>query len=502
MHRDLKPANIKLTSEGNVKVLDFGLAKGLEWAAAGDPGDSPTLTASATQAGMILGTAGYMSPEQASGKLVDKRTDVWSFGVVLWELLTGKRLFAGETVTQILAEVLCGPIDFECLPRDTPTAIRGLLRRCLEREVKNRLRDIGEARIVLEEVLHGREVEAAISSPRRLPQWIYFACALLAACAVFALLAIRYMRPRPVDSAVERFTISAPEKTRFWGTPGSVGPFAVSPDGLKIAFNTRSPDGKFHLWVRSLDSLAAREIPGIESGTDPSWSPDGKWIGFHSDPGHRLMKVDLAGNPPIFLASGGDFGSSWSEKGVIVFRGLNGWIGPLARVPASGGAPNPATKLEAQETTHIYPWFLPDGRHFLFAAVVDSIFSQTRIRLGSLDSLDSQVLLEANSNAVYAQGRLLFLRQHTLMAQPFDVKRLAFTGEAVPIAENVGSLPCCAFGDFAASAGGTLVYCRTQQVRAPAAFTWLGLTAQARSFPRWVTSKSTVLPIFRLTGRA
>jgi eukaryotic-like serine/threonine-protein kinase len=446
VHRDLKPANVKAPPDGRTKVLDLGLAMVTGPAAAGadaSPADSPTLSMGATQVGLILGTAAYMSPEQASGKRVDKRADIWSFGVVLWELLTGTRLFEGETTSHTLADVLRAPIDVTKLPKETPPALRLLIGRCLERDVKKRLRDIGEARILLDSPL------ALVADPPVAPRaasklpW-----AIAGVLAVWAgALALVHFRETAPEAAVIRTYIPPPEKTtfNFSGSLSSTGPVALSPDGRRMTFSVKSADGSSQLWLRPLDGLTAQPLAGTTDASHPFWSPDSRWIGFFA--GNKLKKIDAAGGPPMTLCDApSGRGGTWNAAGVIVFEPSGSVLG-LESVSAAGGIP---VRLEL-DTLGRWPSFLPDGVHFVYSA-------GEVVRVGALGSHKTTVLLESRTDAVYAQGHLVYLRDDTLMAQPFDTKKLAFTGEAVPVGENVRSIGAQRRGVFSVSQTGLLAF--------------------------------------------
>jgi len=452
VHRDLKPANVKAPPDGRTKVLDLGLAMMSGAAAAGvdaSPADSPTLSMGATQLGLILGTAAYMSPEQASGKRVDKRADIWAFGVVLWEMLTGGQLFhRGETVSHTLADVLRAEIDFAKLPAATPPPVRELLKRCLDRDVQTRLRDIGEARVAIQRWLANPAVvvETAPARPQRSKTaWAVAALAVVAAGA----LALVHFRETPPETPVIRSTILPPENTEWDFITGLALP-ALSPDGRRIVFGARTADGKNPLWVRPLDGLTAQPLAGTDRASFPFWSPDSRFIGFFSE--GKLKKIDASGGPALTLADAPQGrGGSWNQDGAIIFAPRNPF-GPLLRVSASGGA---TSQLSAEGRL---PWFLPDGRHFLFQGSPGD--RSGKILAGSLEGGPVKVVGEqANTNAIYAQGHLLFIRDGTLMAQPFDPNRLATTGEAVPLAEQVQSvLNSRTVGAFSTSASGLLAY--------------------------------------------
>jgi len=462
IHRDLKPANIKVKADGMVKVLDFGLAKAMsEEPSAADINNSPTLSMAATRQGVILGTAAYMSPEQAKGKTADRRADVWAFGVVLFELLTGRQAFQGDDVTEILAAVVMKEPALDALPAKTPPAIRNLVRRCLEKNLRRRLPHIGEARMTIEDVLSGatpaEPVPAAPRKSRERLLVVVAAALFVALVAALTLGALAYFRRAPAQALTMRFFVSLPDS---WILPAAglttTAPLAVSPDGQRVAFLARSKDGRSLLWVRALNTLAAQSLAGTENALRPFWSPDSRFLGFFA--GGKLKKIDISGGPPITLCDVPDgFGGAWSRDGVIVF--VPTVASPVQKVSASGGVPTAATTLGEGESGHRMPFFLPDGRHFLYRAVTATGGSGGPIYVASLDLAQRKMLLNADSsNVLYTQGHLIFLRETTLMAQPFDAERLELTGEVFPIAEQIQTQGNPLAGVFSASENGVLAY--------------------------------------------
>jgi Tol biopolymer transport system component len=441
VHRDLKPANVKVKPDGTVKLLDFGLAKafsGAPAAASSDLANSPTLTIGATQLGVILGTAAYMAPEQAKGKIIDKRADIWAFGVVLYELLTGERLFKGDNVSETLARVLTHEPDLS----HAPAQARKLLRRCLEKDPTNRLRDIGDASGLLEE-----PAALAVSAPRgvALPWTVAGALVVALVAAIWS-----PWRARPPAAPMNQFVILPPEKASFSPDPTSL---AISPDGRQIAFAASGSGRAAALWVRPLDSLAARELAGTEDGTEPFWSPDSRSIGYFAH--GKLQRIAVAGGPAQVLADASfPLGGAWGRGGVIVFAPR---LGALYRIPAAGGAPTLAT-YPGERGVEVWPSFLPDGRHFVFLGAIPRAGS-SNLYVGSLDSKETKPIIRSDWAALYAPpGYLLFLRGSTLMAQAFDASRLAVSGDPTPIAEHVRVGTFERGLAFSVSYAGTLLY--------------------------------------------
>jgi hypothetical protein len=348
IHRDLKPTNVKLTAEGMVKVLDFGLAKALEGGtAASDPENSPTLTLAATQAGVILGTAAYMAPEQARGKAVDRRADIWSFGVVFYEMLTGARLYGEETVSDTLAAVLKVEPDWHALPAEVPPVIRKLLRRCLTKERRERLQAIGDARIEVAECLSAPAGVAGgepaglkpDTAERRREQ---VAWALAVAFLIAAIVStVSYLRKDRAPATVMISEILPPEKAQFNFAP------VLSPDGRTLAFSATDASGKTMLWVRSLDSFVAQPLAGTEGAATPFWSADSRAIGFFSD--DKLKTIETSGGSALVLADGpGGFGGSWNREGTILF--VPGFGGGCIRWQAQAGLRSPLSHWKRPNT--------------------------------------------------------------------------------------------------------------------------------------------------------
>jgi eukaryotic-like serine/threonine-protein kinase len=449
IHRDLKPANIKITPGGQVKILDFGLAKAMgSDTPAANISNSPTISLAATQAGIILGTAAYMSPEQAKGKPVDRRTDIWAFGVVVYEMMTGRRLFSADDVTETIAQVVMKEPDWNALPVGVPPGIRKLLRLCLEKDVKKRRRDAGDVRIDIEEAL--REPKEVAAQPaatlpwRRRLSWIAAGIFVLAIAAMVPVAIIRFREAVTADQSI-RFVITAPENATVLGAPP-----AISPDGKRVAFVVTS-GGKTQLWIRPLNSVIAQPLPGTDNADYPFWSPDSRSIAFAD--GSKLKKIDISGGPAQTLCDipAPMRGGAWNNDGVIVFGVA---VGGLYRVSSSGGAAVILTTLEAGETSHRGPSFLPDGHHFLFYENGKRV-----IYISSLDNAkDRKVLRNSLSTGAYATSAyVLFSQEGTLMAQHLDVDQLQLTGDAFPVAEHVGMYNGTSSA-FSVSSVGTIAY--------------------------------------------
>ena len=460
VHRDLKPANIKITPQGVVKVLDFGLAKATEDPARSDPSNSPTLSIAGTQAGVIMGTAGYMSPEQASGRTVDRRADIWSFGVVLWEMLSGRKLFEGETIMHTLADVVRGEIDLNKLPAEVPPPIRGLIKRCLERDVKRRMQWIGDTRIAIEDYLAnpngGAEApRRAEGRPTSLP-WGIAAVTTLAALAAGLgwFIATRPAPLRPLVQMNMELDPDAPIPPAISGNP-----LAISPDGSRIVVVLRGADGKSLLYTRLLQQSKLVPLAGTENSYSPFFSPDGQWIGFAAD--NKLKKISADGGAAVTICDVAIMrGASWGDDGNIVLA--IGTSFALSRVGAAGGTPAPATKLNQGERTHRWPQVLPGSQTILFTAHSGIDFDNASIDAVSVKSGQRKTLVRGGFNGRFLptgnrKGHLVYMHKGTLFAAPFDPEGLALTGPAVPALENVSSNGY-AGGSFAFSSTGIFLF--------------------------------------------
>lgn len=445
VHRDLKPANVKVLPNGTVKVLDFGLAKTTENSRGNaNLSNSHTLGGMATNAGVILGTAAYMSPEQARGETVDHRSDIFSFGCVLYEMLAGGRAFDGTTVSDLLASILAREPDTSRLPANLSPKVRVLLLRCLSKDAKQRWQAIGDVRFELEHVEDAGVLTAAATPSRQKARlaWIVAGAAALIT-ATLTVPTLRHFRET-----------SPPEMRVEINTPSTSSPleFALSPDGRHIVF-VASGGGPQRLWLRALDKIDAQPIAGTDGASYPFWSADSRSIGFNAS--GKLYRIDLSGGPRQFLANAGiTRGGSWNASGTILFGPSGG--SPLFRMPASGGEPVPVTRLDPpRQFNHRYPQFLPDGNHFLFYAQGES----SGMYLGSLDGKDPKRLTAAETAGAYFKSeQVIFVQLGTLMARRLDIARGELMGDPVILAEAVASDLTLNFSGFSVSADGQVAY--------------------------------------------
>jgi eukaryotic-like serine/threonine-protein kinase len=467
IHRDLKPANIKVREDGTVKVLDFGLAKALDptSGAAEDAMTSPGPGVRATEAGVILGTAAYMSPEQARGRPVDKRTDIWAFGCVLYEMLTGRPVFAGKTMSDLLAAVLTTDPDWTTLPEETPAPIRKLLRRCLEKDRKRRLDSAADARLEIDDVLAAPPGEASVvTRPRPTWQKWSIAAAVLIVVIISAAAAVTMLR----QPAAYPMHFAIP-------VIGEVSQLALSSDGRLLAFVT--PDettSKNILSVQAIGQQQATPLAGTEGASYPFWSPDAAYVGFFAN--GKLMKVRSSGGPAqtIVAVTHSARGASWGSKNIIVYSRIAG--GPLWRVNADGSGASLLTDrlLTPDERSHRWPMFLPDGDRFLFwAGHFSKEGARSGIYLSSLSKRQKAFLVEARSNVGFAQNGYLFYvdEKGGLAMQAFDPDAGHVTGDVRLIAGAVGFQPSLYWGAFAVSASGTVVVNPTSAV-SQSVLTW------------------------------
>ena len=478
IHRDLKPANVKLAPVSGVKVLDFGLAKALAGVPDADASQLPTVTADGTRAGQVMGTAAYMSPEQARGLVVDKRTDIWAFGCVLYEMLAGRRAFEGKTLSDTLVAVLEREPDWSALPDTTSPRLRWLLRRCLEKDARRRWRDIGDAALELTSDVDagaGTSEDAVPPRNRRLWTFVLPAAGLVAlSSAVTTLIVRRPAPPTVVTPAVIRFAIPPPPGNRFGSKVPDVEAtyLAVSPDGSQLAFVATDRAGISRLWLRPLAGLEARALNGTDNAISAFWSPDGRSLAFFAD--GKLKRLNLPDGTPVPLADtpvNVGLSGTWGDSGQLVFGPTQGI--EILTTSTSAVAPQPVVKPDPSrhEAGVSWPWFLPDGRRFLYSARLDD--GKGELRVAELGGA-SESLLAAVSNAQWVDpDYVVFARDGMLLAQRVDLSRARLTGEPFAIANAVDYVIAPVRAAFATSRNGTVVYQSHRDVNRLA---WFGRT--------------------------
>ncbi len=423
VHRDLKPANIKVRQDGTVKVLDFGLAKALEGTPGGGEPAAATLTRYDTRAGVVLGTAAYMAPEQARGESVDRRADIWSFGVVLFEMLAGRRPFAGENASDAIAEVLKSEPAWSALPA-LPAGIERLLRRCLEKNLRQRQQDIADARLDLDDAMRGEPLSPERAKRVTRPERVAWGAALVAVALGAGFASQRLARPGSMSARASFVDID---------TPGTFAPtsFALSPDGRALVFSGSEQEGR-QLFLRSLDTGATRPLPGAQDALHPFWSPDGRSVGFFT--ASRLMVLNLDGGTPVAIAHTlTPGGGTWNQDGTILYVPVDN--AGMFQIPAAGGERKEIVLGTAGRLTR-FPQFLPDGRHFLFYVPAGGD-AEPGVYVGSLDGAESRRLTAADGPARYTAGHLLFVQERSLLAQAFDPASRTLSGTMKQVADRV-----------------------------------------------------------------
>ena len=473
VHRDLKPANVKVTPEGRVKVLDFGLAKAFAGdAATEDLGNSPTLSRAATMQGVILGTPAYMSPEQAQGKPVDKRADIWAFGVVLYEMVSGRRPFQGDGVSETLAAVLKGEPQWNRVP----AKVQGLLHSCLKKDPKQRLHDIADAKLLLEETPWTPErAKSGLRHSRVL--WVLTALAVVAAAALW----VAWRPARPVDRPLMRFSADlGPEAVK-----GTNITAAISPDGTRLAFVARGAAGKEQLATRRLDQAQATVLSGTENAADPFFSPDGQWIGFFAD--GKMKKISVQGGAAVALCDAAfTRGASWGEDGSIIVANFSNPGSGLWRVPAAGGTSQAITKPgEKGEVVHRWPQILPEGKAVLFTGdTVPTGHDDASIEVLSLKTGKWKVVQHGGYFGRYLpSGHLLYIHQGTLFAVVFDLDRLEVRGTPVPVLADVAGNAAFGGGQFDVAQNGTFVYLSGKSSIESWPVAWMDSTGKTQPLP-------------------
>jgi serine/threonine-protein kinase len=485
VHRDLKPANVKVRRDGTVKVLDFGLAKAIEPEAAGSAPArvgatiSPTMISPAmTQAGFILGTAAYMAPEQARGRDVDGRADIWAFGCVIYEMLTGRRAFPGDDVTDTLAAVVLRDPDWSALPPSTPAALRRLLVRCLRKDPKQRLYHIADARQELEEPLTEAVAASVAPAPRR--RYARLALEVLVASALIAVAVWQTMRAPRVDQGEGpiRFSISPPRDVLVLDDGDPL--VSLSPDGRRLVLSYTTSGGETQLFSRRLDENVAKPIAGTEGGRAPSLSPDGKWIVYSDE--RTLKKISVDGGASVTVAESSFNGGAWAPDDTIIFS--PNYTSGLWRVSSSGGAPKKLTDptVADGELGHFWPQMLPDGKHVLFTSFRTPA-GQSRIEVYSLENGTRTVVIDGGFHGRYVStGHLLFARSTTVMAVRFDPDRLTTIGARAPVIAGVAVTLPNGLAQFSVSNNGTLAYLTQTELASPRQLVWLDRSGKPTPF--------------------
>ena len=508
IHRDLKPANIKVRADGTVKVLDFGLAKAMEPAAGSSPNMSmsPTLTTPAmTQSGMILGTAAYMSPEQARGRTADRRADIWAFGAVLFEMLTGMRAFGGDDISDTLANVLKVDPDWQRLPADVPARIRQVIRACLQKNPKQRIGDVQDARLALEGAFETgvpqMTIPPRVAEPRstvaRALTWTLAASTLGLGTVLVMMWAPS--RTRPSEQPV-RLQAGLGADVSLLTDQGAAA--VLSPDGRLLAFAAQaSGSTDSQLFVRRLNQLPAVALAGTEGARNPFFSPDGQWVAFFA--GGKLKKIATTGGAAVTLCDAPNGrGGSWSDDGTIVFSPNNVRAVTLLRVPSAGGKPEPASKLAQDEATHRWPQVIGGGKAVLYSAArAPTAWEEAKLVVQPLPTGAPKIVLQGGYYGRYLpSGHLVYMHAGTMFAVPFDLTRLEVTGQAVPVLENVAASPAVTGGaQFAVSPGGTLVYVSGQPVETEAPVVWMN--REGKTTPIRTKAANWANPAFAPDGR-